>query len=79
LYHWLAGKREPVLLLAAAAGFCLALVFRTIDLWVCPCWPLGTHFLWHLLNGSVVYLAMRGLIVNSSGAAGSDAVAALDG
>ena len=45
----------------AAAAFCLALFFRTIDLWVCPSWPLGTHFLWHLFNGSVVYLAMRGL------------------
>lgn len=33
------------LLLAAS------LVFRTIDAAVCPAFPKGTHFLWHLLNG----------------------------
>jgi hypothetical protein len=64
VYHWWARKREPLLLLAGAGAFCLALVFRTIDLWVCPSWPRGTHFLWHLFNGLVVYLAMRALIVN---------------
>jgi hypothetical protein len=65
LYHWRVGKREPFVLLAGAGFFCLALFFRTIDLWVCPCWPLGTHFLWHVFNGVVVYLAMRSLILNT--------------
>ena len=64
VYHWRVGKREPFLLLAGAGAFCLALFFRTIDMWVCPWWPLGTHFLWHLFNGLVVYSAMRGLIQN---------------
>ena len=64
VYHLRAEKREPWLLLAGAGAFCLALFFRTIDKWICPCWPLGTHFLWHLFNGLVVYLAMRGLIMN---------------
>lgn len=34
-----------------AALLVLSLVFRTIDAAVCPALPIGTHFLWHLLNG----------------------------
>ena len=29
----------------------LSLTFRTLDRAVCAAFPLGTHFLWHLLNG----------------------------
>lgn len=50
-------RRSPAIargLLLAAAGFGVSLCFRTIDLAVCSVWPLGTHFLWHLLNGAVV-------------------------
>lgn len=37
--------------LAAGAGLLvLSLVFRTLDGPLCPAWPVGTHFLWHLLN-----------------------------
>jgi hypothetical protein len=39
--------------------FSLSLVARSVDAAVCPAFPLGTHFLWHLLNGLVLYLAMR--------------------
>jgi len=38
-------------LLAAAGIFALSLTFRTLDMPLCPLIPLGTHFLWHLLNG----------------------------
>jgi hypothetical protein len=34
-----------------AAILALSLTFRTIDEAVCARVPLGTHFLWHLLNG----------------------------
>jgi hypothetical protein len=38
--------------LAIGAGIlALSLTFRTIDAAVCGDLPLGTHFLWHLLNG----------------------------
>ncbi|MBL8581913.1 MAG: ceramidase domain-containing protein, partial [Rhizobiaceae bacterium] len=40
--------------LAAFAVFCLALVFRSIDEDVCASLPLGTHFLWHLFNGTML-------------------------
>lgn len=41
--------------LAIGAGLlCLSLGFRTIDQAICPIFPLGTHFLWHLLNGTLL-------------------------
>ncbi len=38
-------------LVIATALFALSLGFRTIDEPLCHVWPLGTHFVWHLLNG----------------------------
>jgi len=37
--------------LAAAAIFVASVTFRAIDPLVCGAFPLGTHFLWHILNG----------------------------
>ena len=38
--------------LAIGAGLLLlSLTLRTIDKAVCPGLPIGTHFLWHVLNG----------------------------
>ncbi|ANN14314.1 hypothetical protein SD37_00675 [Amycolatopsis orientalis] len=43
---------------ALAAGvFGVSLAFRTTDHTVCGHFSAGTHFLWHLLNGFVLYLA----------------------
>ena len=38
-------------LLAAAALLCVSLTFRSLDGPLCGALPVGTHFLWHLLNG----------------------------
>lgn len=46
----------------ATSVFVLSLVFRTLDLWVCARFTLGTHFLWHLLNGLVVALVLKAMI-----------------
>ena len=35
-----------------------SLVLRSIDLAVCNFFPVGTHFLWHLLNALAIYLAI---------------------
>ncbi len=43
--------------------FTLALALRQLDQSVCPWWPLGTHFGWHLSNGLVTALAMQALMV----------------
>ena len=34
-----------------AAILIVSLTFRTLDAPLCPVWPAGTHFIWHLLNG----------------------------
>ncbi len=38
-------------LLGGAGLFALSLVFRTVDAPLCAALPLGTHFVWHVLNG----------------------------
>jgi hypothetical protein len=55
-------------ILQAAAVFSASLSFRTIDLWICPSLPMGTHVLWHLLNAVVLYLLLRALIFAGSSA-----------
>lgn len=42
--------------------FTLSLLLRTLDTAACGLFPLGTHFVWHLLNAAVVYLAIRSLM-----------------
>lgn len=46
-------------LLLAAGLFALSLLFRSIDREVCNAIPLGTHFLWHLLNAALLYWLLR--------------------
>jgi len=41
--------------LAVGAGLlCLSIGFRMLDDPICALWPMGTHFLWHLLNAVVL-------------------------
>ncbi len=35
----------------------LALVFRIIDFHICPVFPIGTHFLWHIFVATAMYLS----------------------
>ena len=65
VYHYQQQKREPLVLLAASGVFLLALLFRTLDQAICPYFAIGTHFLWHLCNGILLYLSARALILNS--------------
>lgn len=53
-------------MLVAAAVFVASLFFRIIDLDVCGALPLGTHFLWHILNAVVLYAVLRGAILEKS-------------
>ena len=64
LYHFLQHKAGGYLLLAGAGVFVISLVLRSIDTAVCPYVPTGTHFFWHILNGVLLYLSMRALILN---------------
>ncbi|MCA9107041.1 MAG: ceramidase domain-containing protein [Pirellulaceae bacterium] len=58
--------RERFLILGGAIVFGVALFARTWD--KSSPWSLGTHFLWHLLNGLLVYLTLRAWIVNAGNA-----------
>ena len=62
LYHRATHRGERPWLLIAAGVFALSLFLRTIDMAACARFPLGTHFFWHLLNGAVLYLAVRSLL-----------------
>ncbi|MBI1980486.1 MAG: ceramidase domain-containing protein [Methylocystis sp.] len=58
------GGRETARALAAAALlFAISLFFRTIDRAICPAFPLGAHFVWHLLNACVLWILLRAAIV----------------
>jgi hypothetical protein len=61
---WLAARARPAgrWLVAAAGVFALSLTFRALDGPLCAAWPVGTHFLWHLLNGLVLGLLLVALI-----------------
>ncbi|QEH38115.1 Ceramidase [Aquisphaera giovannonii] len=64
-YHARTGQPGRWTLAAAAGVFCASLAFRSIDELICPSFPYGTHFLWHLLNGILLYLAMRAIILTA--------------
>lgn len=44
-------------------AFSISLCFRTVDMALCAAIPIGTHFLWHAVNGVVLYAAMRLVMV----------------
>jgi hypothetical protein len=46
-------------ILVTAGVFAVSLALRTADLPLCAALPLGTHFLWHLLNAVVLYSLTR--------------------
>lgn len=46
----------------AVIVFCISLVLRSIDMAACAINPLGTHFLWHLLNAAMLYCTAWALL-----------------
>lgn len=48
-------------LLLAAGIFVVSLTFRTLDGPLCQTVPLGTHFLWHVLNAAVLGVVVETL------------------
>ncbi|HRH79942.1 MAG TPA: hypothetical protein PLW81_02735 [Thiobacillaceae bacterium] len=48
----------------AAVLFLVSLGFRSADMAVCAAWPLGTHFLWHLLNATLLWLLVCAVMDN---------------
>jgi hypothetical protein len=54
-----------IALLAAGGVFALSLAARQLDLPWCPVIPIGTHWLWHLLNGTVLGILLSAAIRHS--------------
>ncbi len=65
LYHWQRQLSHRFSLLGAAGMLFASIFFRTIDQTVCGQFPLGTHFLWHLLNAGVLYLCVLAVLGSS--------------
>ncbi len=53
--------------LLTGAIFALSLALRTLDGPLCDQIAFGTHFLWHILNGVVLFLLLRVLIWQRAG------------
>lgn len=65
-------RRDPALgnqFGSALAVWMFSLLLRSVDLAVCAVFPVGTHFLWHLLNSWVLWRLLLLLIgrANKSG------------
>ena len=62
----MAERKHPAApyILWAAAIFAISVTFRSLDLALCDAYQLqgrkiGTHFIWHLLNGLALFLLLR--------------------
>lgn len=65
IWHYRNAAQEKWLLPAAAGIFVVSLTFRSLDMQFCPYMPLGLHFLWHMLNGLLLYLTARAYVLNA--------------
>jgi len=65
VWHFKKAAVERFGLLAAGLTFIVSLSFRSIDMQICDMLPIGTHFLWHTLNGCVLYLTTRAYLLNA--------------
>ncbi len=63
IYHFRHAQTEHSILGWAILVFALSLTLRTLDMALCESVVLGTHFLWHLLNGLLLYLVSRGFLL----------------
>jgi hypothetical protein len=61
---YLLAKHHPArkTFLIASMIFLVSLTFRTVDNNLCHVSPIGTHFLWHLLNALMLYILLTALI-----------------
>lgn len=60
----LAARRKPpaAMLLAAGCVFAVSLAARMADMPLCPSWPSGTHYAWHILNAVTLALLLSGFL-----------------
>ena len=60
---WVSVARRPARkpFVVASLVFLVSLALRTVDQAACPAIPLGTHFVWHMLNATVLFILGIGL------------------
>jgi hypothetical protein len=61
LVWFVPSKVRPAIWLASIL-FVVSLAFRTMDQAICTAFPLGTHFVWHLLNAAVLFVLLDAAI-----------------
>ena len=66
------GLAAGMWLMAASGLFLFSLACRIADQALCPFWPAGTHFGWHLGNAAVLACCMRGLLGHVPGVRSRD-------
>lgn len=54
-------QKATVYLLAGAYILFFGLVFRSVDLYLCWMFPVGTHFLWHICSAFFVFYIVKAL------------------
>ncbi len=67
IYLWRRRHAAARAILGATLLFLVSLGLRTVDPALCPGFPTGTHFLWHLLNAVVLYQLARELSIGLRG------------
>lgn len=63
-FLWKRGHPSFWMMASGAALFLLALAFRSLDMALCPVFPYGTHFLWHLTNTAVFWVLLAAFVVH---------------
>lgn len=66
---WALGKtKHPVTPYIWWAGvvFITALIFRSVDATTCSAVPMGTHFLWHSLNGLLIGIVLVAMMLHEN-------------
>jgi hypothetical protein len=58
------GKPAAKYLAYGAMIFTASLTFRSVDMAVCDSFALGTHFMWHICNGALLYTLVKALLIN---------------
>jgi Ceramidase len=73
---WLAWHHVPASrgLGLGSVVFCISLALRTLDQEICARFPLGTHFVWHLLNGLLLWIVSREMLLGRYKTAGAGAL-----
>jgi hypothetical protein len=64
---WFVPSKVRSTIWLAAILFVVSVAFRTMDRAVCAAFPLGTHFIWHVLNAAVLFVLLDAAISTGPG------------